>query len=414
MRGLAQPGELSPICAYVAQRTGTSLSPQQLQRLQTALYRQLEGRSEEEHLAFLQSPAGTIALAELMSSVCVHKTDLFRDEVQLDAFFRHVLRPLVERERRPLRLWSAGCATGEEVATLLILLREAGAHPDSTVLGTDISAAALKEAMSLRFHADLVRRVPAALCRQYFEQKDAHHSLKPELKAKATFVRHNLMDLPYPFTPEGKGFDVIFCRNVLIYFTEDACERVVDAFGERLADGGTLVLSVAEPILRPRPRLKKVRFDQAFFYVRRPGSDPRPSPALPPSPRPRPPAPPKVVAPPPAAPKAEVQPTEPEPGEEASALFATVLEWAAAGVADAQTETGLRRCLYLDPHFAQARYLLGMLLEQQGARADAAAEYRRALAALKENRARPASFFLNNERLMKACEAALKRLGYRR
>src|SRR5687768_3086080 len=140
---MAQGGapELSPVCAYVAERTGSSLSRQQLERLNSALAVHLDGRSEDDYLDHLRSSHGASELADLMSAISVHKTDLFRDDVQLEAFTRHVLRPLVASTRRPLRIWSAGCATGEEVATLLILLAEAGANPESTVLGTDISAA---------------------------------------------------------------------------------------------------------------------------------------------------------------------------------------------------------------------------------------------------------------------------------
>ncbi|MHB8876661.1 MAG: CheR family methyltransferase, partial [Myxococcaceae bacterium] len=162
----AAPGR-SPVCAYVAQRTGSSLSSHQLHRLQAALEPRLKGRSEVLYLEHLKSPHGAAELAELLAAVSVHKTDLFRDEVQLGAFAEHVLLPLVRSVRRPLRLWSAGCATGEEVATLLILLAEAGAHPASTVLGTDISQPALETAKPLCFDAELVRRVPGALRARY-------------------------------------------------------------------------------------------------------------------------------------------------------------------------------------------------------------------------------------------------------
>ena len=427
--------ELSPICAYVAARTGCSLSAQQVGRLQAVLQTKLAGHSEEAFLVRLKTPSGAADLAALMASIAVHKTDLFRDDIQLQAFREHVLKPLARVKRGPLRLWSAGCATGEEVATLLILLAEVGAHRDSTVLGSDISAAALKDAQALAFQGDLMRRVPAELKAKHFRPLGVRFQLHDELRAQATFLQHNLMDSPYPLPPGGLGFDVIFCRNVLIYFTDTAFDLVVSRLSERLVSGGTMVLSSAEPILRRQPGLKTLQCQQAFFYGKRDGvgeamrldapappsklpplalapplATPRPSPAVAPLPR--------VVPSPPSAPISS-RPSAPEPpledpGEEAHRLFALVLEWAAEGEPDVQTEQGLRRCLYLDPHLAQARYLLGMLLEQRGSKADAASEYRRAFAALTEGRARPTSFFLNNERLKKACAAALTRTGFRR
>jgi chemotaxis protein methyltransferase CheR len=103
---------------------------------------------------------------------------------------------------------------------------------------------------------------------------------------------------------------------------------------------------------------------------------------------------------------------EEDPRDEAKRTFEEVLEWASLGDSEPKTEAGLRKCLYLDPHFAQARYLLGTLLEQRGLKADAASEYRRALSALNEGRSRQIPFYLNDERLKTACANALRRLGY--
>ncbi|HLL54824.1 MAG TPA: CheR family methyltransferase [Myxococcaceae bacterium] len=495
-RGTAHE-QLSPVCAYVAERTGTSLSVQQVGRLREVLAPHLGKLSEQDYVARLKTAAGASELAELMSAISVHKTDLFRDEVQLAAFSRHVLDPLVKLAGRPLHVWSAGCATGEEVATLLILLAEAGAHPNSTVLGTDIAESALSQARQLAFQQGLLKRVSPSLRERYFRQDGELSSLDPALRAKASFARHNLMDFPYPRPSNGdRGeFDVIFCRNVLIYFTEAAFDQVVTGLAERLRPGGTLVLSAAEPILRPHPLLDTLRCDQAFFYVRRdvrrdstPRRDltpmpvqarrdltpmpvqtrrdltPMPSQArrdltpmpvrrdstpmpvrreqtpMPLGPKPsgrepqaqnsatfRPPAseptPGPFLIPRPPAPRDEAReprhafpelPGVPEedPRDEAIRTFGEVLEWASLGDSEPKTEAGLRKCLYLDPHFAQARYLLGKLLEQRGQKADAASEYRRALSALNEGRSRQLAFYLNDERLKTACANALRRLGY--
>lgn len=417
--GTAQ--ELSPVCAYVAERSGSSLSVQQVARLKETLAQRLRGTSEDAYLARLKSTEGAAELAELMAAIAVHKTDLFRDEVQLEAFRSSVLEPLVRAAGdRPLYVWSAGCATGEEVATLLILLTEARAHPASTVLGTDISEPALKQARTLTFHPLLMKRVPAALRERYFQTTAQGFALSPALAKRARFQRHNLMDSPYPESPDWAGFDVIFCRNVLIYFTQAAFDRVVCSLSGRLKMGGTLVLSAAEPIVRPQGGLSTLKCDQAFFYVRSNEQPRRRSDELPavrkptgdlPAVAPRPKtgeAPALRLVPAPQA----VQP-EADPRDEAKKLFELVLEWAAAGEAEAQTEQGLRKCLYLDPHFAQARYLLAMMLEQRSQRADAASEYRRAFAALNEGHVRETAFFLNPERLKQACVTALARLGYR-
>lgn len=418
----------SPICAYVSERTGTALSKQQLVRLSDAIAARIGGRSEDAYLEFLKTTRGAHELAELMASVSVHKTDLFRDEGQLEAVRSFALLPKA-RESRPLRVWSAGCATGEEVATLLILLAEAGAHPESTVLGTDISGTALKAAERLTFAPELMRRVPQVLRGRYFHEAKGGFELVQPLRERASFQRHNLMDLPYPLPPGGGGFDLVFCRNVLIYFTEVAFEKTVNALVERLAPGGVLVLSAAEPLLAPKKDLEIVRHAQSFLYLKRvPGMAPS-------APRPSAPPPPLVTSyrktitgefrvapapglPAPPAPAAKATTSElpalkvGDHEHDGEKLFQLVLEWAAAGQPDAETEAGLKRCLYLTPELACARYLLGMLLENRGAKADAASEYRRALSSLNGGKAVPAPFFLNNERLKGVVERALSRLGF--
>jgi chemotaxis protein methyltransferase CheR len=247
------------------------LSGMQRRRLEERLAVLRGALSEQQYLLHLQTSAGAAELSALISVVAVHKTDLFRDEVQLTAFRTHMLEPLVARTGgRPLRVWSAGCATGEEVATLLIMLEEAGADPGSTVLGTDISEVALNRARTLSFPWEQTRRLPAALRERYFMPDGARSLLVPELRERAIFQHHNLMESPYPTAAGGEGFDIIFCRNVLIYFTQEAFNQVVGALAARLAPEGTLVLSAAEPLLHAPPSLRVIRSEQAFFYVRTP------------------------------------------------------------------------------------------------------------------------------------------------
>lgn len=402
-----------------------ALSDLQCRRLDEKLAARPGGLSAQ-FLLHLQTPSGAAELAELIDTITVQKTDLFRDESQLAALRTHVLEPLVARMRRPLRLWSAGCATGEEVATLLVLLAEMGADPQSTVLGTDISETAIARARELCFTSEQLQRVhPMVRDRWFMPVGGGRFTLAGPLKERARFQRHNLMDTPYPTAAEGQGFDVIACRNVLIYFSPEAFEQVVSSLAGRLAPEGILMLSAAEPLLRTPPGLRTVRCDQAFFYaraqeevVKSPSSTGLPAVRTPSSiglPAVRTPSStglpvvPSLAAPAKAEPSGEGQPGENGPYSEADALFAQVLGWAKGSEASPETAETLRRCLSLDPDLAAARYLLGMVLEQRGTLAEAAAEYRRALRSLEEGRARATPFFLNNARLQVACARAIER-----
>ncbi|NOK34098.1 methyltransferase domain-containing protein [Corallococcus exercitus] len=385
----------APVHAWLQAHTGMALSGAQRRRLDARLEALGHGGGPAQLAAHLRSPSGAADLARLVDAVAVHTSEVFRDEVQLAAFREHVLSPRVQRSKTPLRVWSAGCAAGEEVATLLLMMAQEGADPASRVLGTDISEQVLTRARELSFPAEALRRVPEGPRARYFEPRGRRHALVGSLRAQAEFRRHNLMEAPYPEAPGGGGFDVIFCRNVLIYFTPDAFQRTVRSLSERLAPGGVLVLSAAEPLLQVPPELRLLPSEHAFFYVR------EDAPAVE-APRPRR----DSTAPKPDAP---VPPDETAMAE-ADWLFSCVLDGASTGVPDERSERDLRRCLDLDPDHVAARYLLGLLLEQCGQPGAALEAYRRALRAVESGRARPVPFFLNLPRLRVACARAVERL----
>lgn len=386
------------LLARISARTGVALSDQQAARLVRELRKRLK---DDAALAArftqrLEARESSDELNALLSVVSVHKTDLFRDEEQLRALATHVLRPMVS-EARPLRLWSAGCSTGEEVATLLLMLAEAGASPESTVLGSDLAPRALEQARHLSFSADALTRVPASLVERFFVstgKRDGSRTLAPLLARQARFEQHNLNDAHFPEV--HGGFDVIVCRNVLIYFSPQVAKAVINRLVARLRVGGVLVLSAAEPLLEPVAELTTLMVPGAFFYQRT-----RPTPPPAPLPLPRPSAPPVPV------PRSRSSPLPPPSSaeEEGARLFEQLL--AVEGEHPA-AEADLRKVLYLSPKLAAARYLLGLLLERRAARADAVTEYRRAQSLLEAGDAQLVPFFLNRERLLAACAQKLR------
>ncbi|WP_420715185.1 CheR family methyltransferase [Corallococcus sp. BB11-1] len=269
----------APVHAFIAAHTGMALSAAQRRRLDARLEGLGREGSAAQVVSHLRSLVGAADLARLVGAVAVHTSEVFRDEVQLAAFREHVLSPRVQRSRLPLRVWSAGCAAGEEVATLLVMLAQEGADPASRVLGTDISEQVLGKARELSFPEDALRRVPDVTRARYFQPRGGRQVLVEPLRTQAGFRRHNLMELPYPEAGGGGGFDVIFCRNVLIYFTPEAFQRTVRNLTERLAPGGVLVLSAAEPLLQVPSSLRLLPCEHAFFYVRVDEAEQKPPPS---------------------------------------------------------------------------------------------------------------------------------------
>jgi chemotaxis protein methyltransferase CheR len=392
----ADSAAIAEIIRYVASRSGSNLSAVQQDRLRRAISKRLAKESDEALLAELRAPGGARALLELMSATAVHKTDLFRDEEQLSSIQTDILRPMIH-QKREIQIWSAGCATGEEVATMLVLLGELGVHSGSCVIGTDLSENALATARLFQFSSEAMRRVPSPLIHRWFRPIGSRWALDDELRGRARFVQHNLVDRPFPNGQGGAPFDLILCRNVLIYFSEEATISVLDGFSRALRDGGVLIQAATEPILRSVSGLEVRKFGAAYAYVKTPRTLLETSAASP------------AVFP--AALNGVPSPIPALPDDEGVRLFEVVLDWAAEGQSRDDTEAGLRKVTCLAPNLAAARYMLGRLLEHRGAMADAAREYQRAHVLLVNGTAIDCAFFMNNERLVDACRNALARLG---
>ncbi|MFT3837291.1 MAG: CheR family methyltransferase [Myxococcaceae bacterium] len=197
------------VCQYVADRMGAQLSAQQRSRLETAIFAKIGARTEDDYLRHLSTFAGAAELSELMGTLLVHRTEVYRDVRQLETMQAKVLPRLLAKQQK-LNVWSAGCATGEEVATLLIMLAEAGAAAESLVLGSDASQGALHLAQTFTYSAEAMKHAPGPLKSRYFREDNGRFQLVGQLAARSRFVRHNLMDFPYPLPDGGGGFDSDF------------------------------------------------------------------------------------------------------------------------------------------------------------------------------------------------------------
>ncbi|MEW5739264.1 MAG: CheR family methyltransferase [Myxococcota bacterium] len=202
-----------------------------------------------------------------------HETYFFREPQQLEAFEAEVLPDVEARAQgsRRLAVWSAGCATGEEPYTLAMLLvdRPSLAGWELDVLGTDLSKKALTHARHAEFGPTALRATRPEQLSRYFEPlPHGRHRVKERYRAPVRFGLLNLLDQrAAALLPR---FDVIFCRNVLIYFDPATRRRVVELFYERLAPGGCLLLGHSENLLSLSTRFEIVQLEGDLVY-RRPG-----------------------------------------------------------------------------------------------------------------------------------------------
>jgi chemotaxis protein methyltransferase CheR len=192
-------------------------------------------------------------LVHLIDCVTTNKTDFFREPSHFE-FLRNVAVPQLQQRKdtRPasLKIWSAASSTGAEAYTAAMVLQDlanAGAPMRFSILGTDISTEVLREADMAIYPSAFVAPVPTAMQQRYLmRSKDPRQDLvrvAPELRRKVRFERLNLMDESYPF---DRDIDVIFCRNVLIYFDGPTQKAVIRRLVSHLRPGGYLMLGHSE------------------------------------------------------------------------------------------------------------------------------------------------------------------------
>lgn len=206
--------------------------------------------------------------AALISQLTNNESYFFRESGQLDLLRDDVLPELRREVRgRPIRLLSAGCAAGEEAYTLAILARETlGPNAPLEVTGLDVDAAALERAREGVYRTHAFRGIDDRLRARYFDGERERWRLAPEIRAAARFRQGNLVD---PVWSEAlPAQDVVFCRNVLIYFGDEAVRRAVEQLYRVLRPGGYLFLGHAESLSRVPSRFKPERRPGAVFYRR--------------------------------------------------------------------------------------------------------------------------------------------------
>jgi chemotaxis protein methyltransferase CheR len=221
----------------------------------------------------LSHPVSRTQVEILASHLTVGETYFFRDRASFDALELHVLPELIRSRRggdRRLRIWSAGCCTGEEAYSIAILLTRLIADLDSwqvSILGTDINPRFLSKASRGVYKDWSFRNVPPGIKGSFFHRVKDGFQIAPRIKALATFAYHNLAEDAYPsLGSQTNAMDVILCRNVLMYFKPARSQQLIDHFASSLVEGGWLFVSPIEAPHVLLPQLVEVKFNGAIAY----------------------------------------------------------------------------------------------------------------------------------------------------
>lgn len=272
--------DLDSFRSFVAERLGLRFEEDKWEFLAEVLGGRIDATGFREYSSYqylrLSSPQELRVLAEHLT-VC--ETYFFRYAEHLQAFLEAVIPECIRArsESRQLRILSAGCASGEEAYTLAILIRERMpelASWDIRIHGIDVNASMVKKAIAARYPAWSFRTTPPDLRDKYFSGDSSGFALNAQIKSMATFEERNITNADPSFW-RPNAFDVVFCRNVVMYFTLEASKTLLARIAESLAPGGFLFLGHAETLRGISQEFHLKHSHNTFYYERKSGDKPR-------------------------------------------------------------------------------------------------------------------------------------------
>jgi chemotaxis protein methyltransferase CheR len=264
--------QLAALAAMLKERVGLHIRPDSFAALRLAVLARLDVLAATTpdapaYLSLLGGPDGDEELRQLLPLVTVGKTSFFRDERQFRALDA-LLPGFQERSGdQRLRIWSAGCATGEEPYSIAMTCAERGLEPRQLeLLATDVNPEAVAAAARGLYEARRVRDIPTQYLARHFDREGDAWRVRASLRRYITAIRpHNLVSVAFP-APQTTGWDVIFCRNVIIYFDTPTTRRVLEQFHHALAPGGWLFLGYSESLFRLFDGFDLTEVNGAFLY----------------------------------------------------------------------------------------------------------------------------------------------------
>lgn len=261
-------GAMNMISALLEQRTGQQIAANRAWRIETALKPLLRERglaSLDQLVAQLVATRTGDLGDQVVDALLNQETSFFRDAAVLDMIAEATQAFQAEAPGRKIRLWSSGCSTGQEPLSLAMLFDEKGMGEGPSapeIVATDVSPTALARARAGRYSQfEIQRGLPVRRMMTWFDGAGGDWVARPELLRRIQFRQHNLTaDAP----PAGK-FDVVLCRNVMLYFSQDVRRDVFDILAAAVRPGGLLVLGAGETVIGLTDRFKPCDKFRGFY-----------------------------------------------------------------------------------------------------------------------------------------------------
>lgn len=243
----------------VKQATSIDLSQYKEAQMKRRLTTLRNKHGHESFASFFEEMTRNKALfLEFLDRMTINVSEFWRNRNRWEVLKDRIL-PSLTRDHQKLKIWSAACSTGEEPYTLAMIVDMLGLLNQTELRATDIDEGALARASKGTYLERSLREVPESVCRRYFTEDGLQYHIDPKLKQAVRFSKQNLLSDPFE-----EGFDLIVCRNVMIYFTEEAKHLLYQKFAKALRPGGVLFVGSTEQIFSPA-QYNLVSVD-TFFY----------------------------------------------------------------------------------------------------------------------------------------------------
>lgn len=267
------------IVSFIKERVGILVHPHQTEAISHYLKRCAENYSYTSFQDFFEDlrskNENSFLYNELISIITVCESYFFRDEEQMLCIKNFLLPEIINSKSKSgyksIRVWSAGCAAGQEIYSIAILINELISDPQNWRLqlyGTDINAKALNQARAGVYSSWALREVSEHTIRKYFNIVRDEYYLTNKIKSMVRFSYHNLLDENnFSSELESTNFDLILCRNVILYFNPDIIESIINRLSHCLAKDGVLFLSPVDRSKYAVTSLKKEEKNKVVYFV---------------------------------------------------------------------------------------------------------------------------------------------------
>ncbi|MEY8750857.1 CheR family methyltransferase [Alkalicoccobacillus gibsonii] len=243
----------------IKQTTGIDLSSYKEAQMKRRLtsFREKKGYADFE--SYVKAMKGNQALLEeCLERMTINVSEFYRNRSRWDVLDQTII-PLLLKTSRSLKTWSAACSSGEEPYTLTMILQKHLKASQFSVLATDLDRVILERAKLGLYGERSIKEVPEDMLHTYFTKKESIYEVDPTLKKNITFKQQNLLTDSFE-----TGYDLIICRNVMIYFTEETKHTLYQKFSKALRPGGMLFVGSTEQIFNPDTYGFKSK--ETFFY----------------------------------------------------------------------------------------------------------------------------------------------------